>query len=246
MMLIAIFAMGLSGCSLTPSLSLTQEQSDLVAEYAAGLVVKYQKGHEMGFSPVTEDEPVTDTNQIPVDSEMIESEGVIPEDSVETTDSSEDIPVVSVVSENSSVSPEVPMGQIFGVTGFDVSYSNYEFQKIYPPQESADLVFSMQASPGMELLIIHFNVTNGNETVSAFNSVDTGVKARVVINGGERIPAQTTILMNDLLMFSDEVAPYGMVDAVLVFEVPEDTQQTITSLDLILVDNDGDNSYKLM
>ena len=65
------------------------------------------------------------------------------------------------------------------------------------------------------------------------------------MNGGERIPAQTTILMNDLLTYKEEIAGYGMVDTVIVFEVPESIKDSIESVNLILVGSDGENTYTI-
>lgn len=243
MVLSVLVCMVLTGCSMVPSLNLTQEQEELVSEYAAGVLVKYAMGHEMGLTPVTEEE-LNEEPIIPVDNTVAEQDDFVIEESSET-------PVVADVVSTDESAPsvivsEVPIGQVFGIDGFDIAYSGYEIQKIYPSQESSDLVFSMQASNGKSLLVVHFNLTNGNESEATFDAASTNIKARVSVDGGERIPAQTTILLNDLLTYSESIASYGMVDSVMVFEVPEEYEAGINSLNLILVGPSGENEYKLI
>lgn len=242
----------LAGCSLVPSLNLTQEQEDLIAEYAAGQLVKYEKGHAMGMVPVTAEElteePEVSSNDMNAGTEI----PVQTEDSEDHTQVEEPgTPVVDDFNYTSEslggvVPSNVPIGQVFGVEGFDITYSNFELQKIYPPQEDDNLIFSMQASNGKLLLVVHFNLTNGNDSACGFDAASSDIKARISVNGGERIPAQTTILLNDLLTYRDEIAPFAMVDSVMVFEVPESYESGINSLNLILVGPSGENEYILI
>jgi len=251
MIIAMITSVLLAGCSLVPSLNLTQEQEDLIAEYAAGQLVKYEKGHAMGMVPVTEEE-LSETEVSSNDMNAVTEIPVQAEDSEDHTQVEEPgTPVVDDFNATSEsvggvVLSNVPIGQAFGVEGFDITYSNFELQKIYPPQEDDNLIFSMQASNGKLLLVVHFNLTNGNDSACGFDAASSDIKARISVNGGERILAQTTILLNDLLTYRDEIAPFAMVDSVMVFEVPESYENGINSLNLILVGPSGENEYSLL
>jgi hypothetical protein len=58
----AFMTTGLCGCALVPSLNLTEEQSTLIAEYAAGKLIEYAKGHPGGLMTTVEDIDLTEVN----------------------------------------------------------------------------------------------------------------------------------------------------------------------------------------
>lgn len=234
----ALVLSSLSGCSLVPTLTTTDEQTEMVAEYAAGLLVKYNEGHDMGLVPMTSADFVpTPTPVQPTPAP--EEEPVVIEDTEPDVD-----PLVDATSSESAAYSATPISAALGIEGFEIAYASHEICDIYPPEETDELIFSMQASPGTDLLIIHFNLTNPQDAESTCDVASSDVKARVTINGGERIAAQTTILMNDLLEFKDNLAPYGMVDAVMVFEIPEETE--VSTLNLIIINSEGEHTYSLV
>ena len=51
-MVSVILSLNLIGCG--ESVNLTEEQTELVSEYAAGLLLKYEKGHAIGLSRVAD------------------------------------------------------------------------------------------------------------------------------------------------------------------------------------------------
>ena len=246
---VSICAMVMSlatGCSLIPELGLTEEQNELVAEYAAGLLVKYQLGHSMGLTPLSATDFIEEPEVVPeVEPENVDGE----ETAVDETSEAGDIPESSVGEEadaSETVSSSVPMNEVFNAQGFSVTPTGYEVEIVYPRSDSDNLIFSMQATPGMELLVIHFDVSNLGETETECNLLAGGVKARAIIDKGNRIPAQATILENDLLNMDTVIEPYGVRDGVLVFEIPEGTGETLTSLDLVLNGAEGENLYRLI
>lgn len=238
-----------SGCSLIPELSLTQEQNELVAEYAAGLLVKYQIGHQMGLTPLSaydfmpEPEVVLPTDEetdVAVDSAEIEESAADAESAQE--------PAIEVQDDNveETTSSGVPMSDVFGATGFSITPTGYEVAQVYPSNNTEELVFSMQAAPDKELMVIHFEVSNIGEAEAECNLMLGGVKARAIINKEGRTPAQATILDNDLLNMDVMVDAYSSVDGVLVFEVTEGTTTEMTSLDLVLSNAEGEKLYRLI
>lgn len=55
LIMVFILSVGLlEGCSVGDSVDLTEEQNELVSEYAAGLLLKYEKGHNIGLARVAE------------------------------------------------------------------------------------------------------------------------------------------------------------------------------------------------
>lgn len=245
--LVALAACSLSACSIVPTLSLTDEQAELIAEYSAGLLLKYNKGHALGLVPMKAedfiDEPEEENFALEEVPAIEENE---PEEAAKIISTDLEGEALNEVGDvQDTVTSSVPMAQAFGVEEFDVAYTGSEFADIYPEETGEDMVFSMQASEGKTLMILHFNLTNTAEEAVSCSIADNDIKARLVIDGDKRIPALTTILLNDLLTYSDEVAGYGMVDTVIVFEVDEAVAASAHSISLVLVNGDGEQIYAL-
>lgn len=251
-----LVAVLLGGCALFESVNLTSEQSDLVAEYAAGKLLQYEKGHENGieqvkdlnfdelnpnYLPEEEEElfPVSDLEDNPfadpVDSESdfnddgsVIDEGFIPEDAVI------DPPVVSSKS----------ISEVLGIEGAEVVFDRTEECNKYP-NDDGGLYLSMKATQGKKLLITHFYVENSSdEDVNVFTNSDD-FKVRISVNGGSKVRGDVTLLDNDLMNFSNIIPAHGAVDGVFVFEINEDLE--ISTLDLILMDSENaENVYRLI
>lgn len=233
-----VTAVSFTGCGLFPEVDVTEEESRLIAEYAAGLLLKYESGHEIGLEKIKE-EPI---EEAPVEETMNEAgEEAAPAPTVE-----ESIPETQETAEAAlPAGSAVPMAEAMGLSGFDVTFKNYEVCDIYPEEESEDMFFSMQAAPGKDLLIAHFDVVNSSENDQLCNMVDSDVMFRLIVNDSERINEQMTILLNDLKQYQDTIAGFGTVDTVLVFEIEEGAQENFTSLQLLVKDGDTENTYPL-
>ncbi|MFT3985688.1 MAG: hypothetical protein QM697_17445 [Lachnospiraceae bacterium] len=219
----------LSGCGLTSEVSVPEEESGLIAEYAAGLLLKYDSKHEIKLEKIKEEETA----------EEEDGTDETPEETVNATH--KELATAAAVPVDSAV----PLGEAMGLVGFDVTYQNYEVCDIYPEEAPGDMFFSMQASPGKDLMIAHFNLTNTSESEQLCEMVNNNTSFRLLINGSERINAQTTILLNDLKQYQDAIAGYGMVDVVLVFEIAQDAQNNFQTLQLLVEDAGTENTYTL-
>ncbi len=220
----------LSGCGLTSEVSVPEEESGLIAEYAAGLLLKYDSKHEIKLEKIREEEE-----------EAKEEDGTdeTPEETANATHKE------LAAATAAPVDSAVPLGEAMGLAGFNVTYQSYEVCDIYPEEAPGDMFFSMQASPGKDLMIVHFNLTNTSESEQLCEMVNNNTLFRLVINGSERINAQTTILLNDLKQYQDTIAGYGMVDVVLVFEIAQDAQNSFQTLQLLVEDAGAENTYTL-
>lgn len=237
---LSVLMLSLSGCALIPELSLTQEQNELIAEYAAGLLVKYQLGHSMGMVPVSASDLIDE------DEAEVAIEEMVAEEEPDVEDVSEEVTEIDSVSDAvEMVVSTTPIGEVLGALPLDVSYDRFEATDKYPEDGSEDLFFSMQAADGNELLILHFLIRNNSDEDSECDLMSNGVKSRLIVNDGERIPAQATILEDDIFNYSGIIEGNGFADAVMVFEVPRGTAENVSSLKLVLSNSDGENVYNL-
>lgn len=225
-------AMLFGGCGLIPEVTLSEEDSQLVAEYAAGLLLKYDEKHNNGLMEIT-DAPIVvetpDTTSTPATGTSGAGSEI---EETETRDVSGLI-----------AAPE--LASVIGIPDFDVTYTGYETCDFYPEQESEDLVFSMQAQQGYDLLVLHFDLTNPTDAPLECDVVNNGSLFRALVNDGERLNAQTTILLNDLSVYSGTLEAGETVDTVVVFEIEEDVTAELSSISLLIVGDTDDYTYQL-
>lgn len=133
-----------------------------------------------------------------------------------------------------------------GIPEFEMTYKGYETADIYPKSDGSDLTFSMQAAPGKELVVLHFDVKNPGSSDAECNVLDQNVKFRILVNESNRINEQMTILLNDLKSYKDTIGAGQAADTVLVFEADASVAESIRSLSLIVVNSGAESSFSLM
>lgn len=254
----------LTGCEIIPTVNLTSDQNEQISEYAAGLLMTYIKGHPNGMVPMDKNDPAlqppeeeksdeaeseeelsedtSDENVEDVSNEPADENSEIAEDVSEEAGEEETYAVDPTYVEN----PLAPLEQSLGLEGVTVQYTGYEFTHEYPPADSDELTFSLQSAPGKKLLVVHFEVTNpGTDTITVSNVI-ADKKVRAIANGGQKIRAQKTILLNDLDSFSETMDPGVSEDTVIVFEVNEDVDENLSSLDISVISPLGTNTYSMI
>ena len=259
-LIVVLCAATLSGCNLVPSLELTDEQSTLIAEYAAGKLLEYAKGHPGGLMLVEDidradvnpgmkkEEPSEDTfvpGQLPGTVED-EVPPLIPDDQsgevAAPENPSSDSEALVAAPDEASAEPTKSIAEALGIEGAQITYDRYETTMTYP--DNTELAFTMKAAPGKELLIVHFVLSNpGDEEINAYTD-SSNFKVRLLLNGSEKLRGDVTFLDNDLMNYQGLLTPGAQVDSVLVFEIKEGSE--VSSMDLLIVEDEGEQSYKLM
>ena len=251
-------SMVLTGCEIVPSLNITEEQSTLIAEYAAGKLIEYAKGHPGGLmiledvdrsevNPGLKKEEPEPTGPAPLPGadamvpppvgDVPPAEGDVPAPDSDGSDALVDAP------EGSTALPTMSIAEAFGIPGADIQYDHYEVCSHYP-ENGEELAFSMKAATGKELLVTHFKISNpGAEEITAHTD-STDLKVRLMLNGTDKLRVDVTFLENDLMNYDGLISTGESEDAVLVFEIPEGTQ--VSTLDLIVVKDDGDQTYNIL
>ena len=220
-----------AGCGEMPDL--TQEETDLIAEYAAGMLLKYDR----------------DINRL-VDTSMyeeeVEEEVILPEEEEESTETEEEESTSVVdVSQDEETEPTVSsIEQYYGVPNVMITYTGYEVADSYPPSaEGEDLVFSMEASSGTQLLVLKFNAQNLSGEDQNLNLLGYGARFRVSVNGESSKGALATMLVNDMQTYNDVIPANSAVELVSIVEIPQGTN--VGSIDMILRGGEQDATLRL-
>ena len=222
-----IAAVLLTGCgSAVPEL--TQEEMDLISEYAVGVLLKYDKYHSSRLvdtsvyetaEAVQEEEP--EETEEPAQAEPEEE---APVDDTQVVDVSQD--------EEAAVVPAT-VEEYYGIPDFTFQYKGYELVQNYPPNaEGDDLFFAMDATEGMQLLVLKFTATNTGSSDQVLNMLGYGARFRISVNGESSQGALATMLLNDMQTY-DETVPAGSgVELVSIVEVPQSS--SIDTIEFVL------------
>lgn len=214
----------LSGCSGDMP-ELTEEENEIITEYAVGLLLKYDKYYNSRLVDLSAYEEQQDIEQSEPEESNIPEEPM-PEDNDELSQSN---PEVVDASEQASTIEE-----FYGIEGFSFQYTGCDLKSEYPDmaEDSADAYFAVQATPGTQLLILKFQVNNYSGTDRELDMLSYGLRTRVAVNGESSKSTLSTMLLNDLRTYKGVVGENGSTELVAIIEVPEGTY--IESLSLIL------------
>lgn len=214
----------LSGCGAVMP-NLTQEETDLITEYAVNVLLKYDKHNKSRLVDTTAYDTVAEevTEEIPEE---------IPEEEVQQENPANDTEVIDV-SQDVETAPPSTIEEYYGIDDITFQYLGYDLMQTYP--ESADgenMFFSMDATEGSQLLVIRFMATNVSSTDKALNMIECGAKFRVSVNGGAAKSVLTTMLLDDLQSYNDVIPAGYSVELVSIVEVPQ--SESVGTIEFIL------------
>lgn len=234
MTIVSLFS--LTGCAVLNSSipPLSEEDQDLVVEYASSTLLKYDKKN--GDKYLASEEPESEMPSVEVvdapEPEPTPEPAPEPEEDV-VIDASEDL------STEEGVDKYVSVSEALGLSGeVDIVYEGYEIKNHYP--DSLDAYFVMNATEGCDLLIMKFNMTNVSSAVANVDVAGSNSKFKIVLNGAPK-NALTTLLLNDLAFYKGELSPGQSEEVVIVGEYPKAELENISDLGLNL--KQGENTF---
>lgn len=258
--MIAMVALLLTGC-VDNMPDMTKEQSELVAEYAAGLLLKYSPNYEYGLA---DDEALVEEETLIEESSMEETsieepsteeattevpsekESSVEEESSVTTEidihvgadkTEPDVKYIPINSTETVVLQENPyeveLADVIEATDLGIRYTYYEICNEYP-NGSSNSGFTVQPQKGKKLLVIHFKLENKSNEALACDLFDSGIRIKVNLNEQGFEKTMSTLLMNDITTYIEDVKAGESADVVTVMEVDAATEEEITSLNLLM------------
>lgn len=228
-------ALLMTGCATVPDL--TQSETELISEYAVGVLLKYDKGHGRKLVDTTGYEP---------EEEEPEQEPPVEEIPEELAPEQEETPeVVDVSQDEEETQPTASsVEQYYGIPNIMISYTGWEMADSYPPQTEGEVpYFTMDASNGMQLLVLKFNAQNLTGEDQSMNMMGYQATFRVSVNGEASKGALATMLVNDMQTFDGVIPAGSSVDMVSIVEVPQGTNPN--TIDFILRGGEQDGTLHL-
>lgn len=213
---LAISACMLTGC-IDSMPDMTEEQSELVAEYAADMLLKYSPNYHYRIADeeeVASAEAEMETSQ---EEETMQEESQ-PSQDLSQTGSGETVSVGAETSVEDGA--EYDLAAFFGMDQFSIMYASCEVTDAYPNAESG-VGFSVTAPQGYNLLVLHFDVENLGEEAAQCDLFDQISKVSVNVNDAGYVQALSTLLTNDLTTYMEDIPAGEVEDAVVVVPVEQ-------------------------
>ncbi len=215
----------LSGCGAQMP-ELTQEETNLISEYAVGVLLKYDKYHSGRLVDTTGYETVeADTSE-----ETPESQ---PEEPAPEETPANDTEVIDVSQDEEVAAVPATIEEYYGIQNFTFRYTGYELAQNYPPEApESDVFFAMDATEGMQLLVLKFMAENTGTSDQTLNMLEYGARFRVSLNGESSQGALATMLLNDLQTFDDVIPAGSSMELVSIVEIPQSA--SVDTIEFIL------------
>lgn len=213
---LAISACMLTGC-IDSMPDMTEEQSELVAEYAADMLLKYSPNYHYRIADEEEVASVEAEMETSQEEETMQEESQ-PSQDLSQTGSGENVSVGAETSvEDGS---EYDLATFFSMEQFSIRYASCEITDAYPKAESG-AGFSVTAPQGYNLLILHFDVENLGEETAQCDLFDQINNVRVNVNDAGYVQALSTLLTNDLTTYMEDIPAGEVADAVVAVPVEQ-------------------------
>ncbi len=208
-----------TGCG-DKAIQLTDEEEGLIVDYAAHVVSKFNTRQPDGL--------------VYVDTSQEEEESETPEEP-QQEENSQNIPADSTAGQMDGLDTEeaqpeqTTLTQALGIEGVDAVVSATE---LMPSYKEGDY-YALDAEAGKTFLVVHVTLNNNTAADISCDLLSGNPQFQAEVNGAGAVPAEMTVLLNDLSTYQGTLPAGSSTDTVLLFQVPADvTQADSLTLDL--------------
>ena len=239
---VAVMAAGLlTGC-MDHMPDMTEEQSALVAEYAADMLLKYSPNYDYKIADeevLVDEEPTEAVTEEMTEEAAQEQTTVEVEMQVEQETAPEEDSALRIVD-----AKDVDFAETFGIEDISIRYDSMELCTAYPSGEIGT-GFSVNAADGNTLLVMHLTVENTSEAVITCDLFEKDFDVSMNLNGGNYKKLSSTLLVNDFTTYMEEIPVGESTDVVIVAEVEKISEEEISSCILRMTSGDASITTKL-
>lgn len=249
-----------SGC--TKVIDLTDEENYLIAEYAAELLLKYDRNTDLKYDSSTTTEELTEE----VTTEEITTEEITTEATTEATtetttevQSGTDDPDtqtteggtehpgnVGGLTDISGVQADMEakdfdLAQFASVDNVSIKYAYYMLADRYPSHDKDGMFIEIEAPSGYKLLVVKFDIENLTNDEQYIDLYSKDVSYNIILNDNKSAKQMLTILIDDLYTYQYKIEGSMREEAVLLFQISDAVASRIQDVKL-KVTYDGKSS----
>lgn len=228
-----------TGCGQV--IDLTDEENHLIAEYAAELLLKYDRNYDTRYNPdeledttetMTETDATTEaTTEVVTTTEAATTEQDAPADG-QTTQAQ--LVTDEAVKEDigATVDSDFDIAAFVGESRISVRYAYYMVVDSYPSYDQDGMYIEVQAPEGYKLLVLKFEVENKTNEEQAVDLYNKDVNYNIVVDNSRTTKQMLTILADDLYTYDKTIQASSREETVLLYTVSDSVANKWTDLKL--------------
>lgn len=250
---IVVLSLFLVGCAKT--IELTDEENHLIAEYAAELLLKYDRNMEQKYyddsvepsktaTPADADKDAGTTEESStedVTSEEVTGE-VTTEEGSETATNTEDDSLQGITAD---ADKNFDIAEFAGLENVSVKYDCYMVLDRYPSYDQDGVYIEIAAPTGYKLLVVKFNIENKTNQEQYIDLYSKNLDYSIIINDSRSAKQMLTILIDDLYTYQADIDASMIQEAVLLFQVSDSVAGNIEDLKLKVENEDAERIIQL-
>lgn len=227
-----------TGCGQV--IELTDEETHLIAEYAAELLLKYDRNYKQRYNPdaVTEaaTEAVTETVTEATTEEAEATEATEAQTTEAESPYTSEAPQTSeqTVSESvtATVDSDFDIAAFIGEDRISVRYSYYMIADRYPSYDQDGMYIEIEAPEGYKLLVLKFEVSNRTNEAQDIDLYSRDVDYNIIVNDSRKAKQMLTILIDDLYTYEKTMDASSREEAVLLYTLSDSVAEDLRDLKL--------------
>lgn len=228
-----------TGCGQV--IDLTDEENHLIAEYAAELLLKYDRNYDTRYNP----DELEDTTETMTDTDATTEATTEVVSTTEAATTEQDAPADGQTTQAQPVTDEAVKEDIgatvdsdFDIAAFvgesriSVRYAYYMVVDSYPSYDQDGMYIEVQAPEGYKLLVLKFEVENKTNEEQAVDLYNKDVNYNIVVDNSRTTKQMLTILADDLYTYDKTIQASSREEAVLLYTVSDSVANKWTDLKL--------------
>lgn len=228
-----------TGCGQV--IDLTDEENHLIAEYAAELLLKYDRNYDTRYNP----DELEDTTETMTDTDATTEATTEMVTTTEAATTEQDVPADGQTTQTQPVTDEAVKEDIgatvdsdFDIAAFvgesriSVRYAYYMVVDSYPSYDQDGMYIEVQAPEGYKLLVLKFEVENKTNEDQAVDLYNKDVNYNIVVDNSRTTKQMLTILADDLYTYDKTIQASSREEAVLLYTVSDSVANKWTDLKL--------------
>lgn len=207
----------LTGC-VAETYALTEEEQDIIAEYAATVLLRNDENYytEALLSPTPTPTPLPTSTPTPTP---------VPTAAPTPTGGSTG---ASGNRGEAEIQANADLNQVFGLAGLRVEYIDYQLMDVYLLENNSSVM--LRASEGKQLLVVNMRVKNTAGILQEFDFGGQSISYQLDCNEKNFVRPELTVLEEDMLYMTIQLMPGEEKDCLLVFQVGQDSDLSDANL----------------
>lgn len=221
--LVVAISFSITGC--TQSANISDAKYNVVAEYMASAILKYDRYYEEQLEDVV---LVAHAQEISKDQDNGIGNGVTNiNDTTVANDvslSPEGVETINLTqTQPSETSQYSELSEVIGKKDFDIQFKNLNLYQSFPNAKN-NAYFTIEARSNKKLMVLEFDIKNKTTENKNINLMDSDITYQLVINEGSNYKSLMTLLLNDLQFIDVDIKGEKSEKGYLVFEVSRDVK----------------------